>query len=216
LSRDNLIRRTLFGRETLSDIVILTPITDIYNNLFQSFELVYQAKGWWHSKDLWVENRSISFVKTPQSYPIVDAVLALDSPENIIFVGYAGGNPDEVEVGEIMCPKEAVSEDDIAKMTNQACMGYNVNHGRTLLVQNLLGQDDSLVERMKKEHIQAVDMEAYLVYSECNRRSIDVASFLVITDLIGTKPFYMIGPEEYSLVRRSYEGIKNMICGAIK
>ncbi|MBU0460888.1 MAG: hypothetical protein KJ771_08855 [Nanoarchaeota archaeon] len=215
MSRDNLIRRTLFGRETLSDIVILTPITDIYNNLFQSHELVRQTKGWWYSKDFRAENRLISFVKTPQSYPIVDAVRALDSPEKVFFVGYAGGNSNKVEVGEVMCPQEAVSDTYIARMTNQACINYNINHGRILLVHNLLGQDDSLIERMKKEHIHAVDMETYIVYSECNRRGIDVASFLVITDLIDTKPFYMIGPEEYTLVRRSYEGIKNMICGAI-
>ena len=215
LLRNDRIRKRFFGTSEISPVVILTPITALYD-IFESYPKVNETKGWWQQKEVVLNKKKTSLIKIPQGNSVIDVIESLDEIEKVIFMGYAGGLSNNVDIGNILCPHTALFENLSGYRTNtQNFNGYNVNEGKVMLTNSFFEQDQQFIDMAKSNNVVGVDMETYLVYSRCNAKNILVDSFLIVTDLIDKKQFYMTTDEDLSLVDKSYKPLEELVINAI-
>lgn len=212
------IRHAFFGRENLSDRVIITPLSFLYNSLFKDYKTNNETRGWWNSKDIEVDGNSISVLKIPQGYSIVDAVLSLDNPEKIIFMGYAGGNSEKVKVGSIVYPISAIRGNEAVTLPESKLITVpdSIHKGSLIHADTFLEQDNKFINRIIKEGISSVDMETFLLYSISEKNNYGSHSFVIVSDLIDKKPFYKISSEDIEQIKASYGQLEELVVNAAK
>lgn len=212
------IRNTFFGRENLSDRVIITPLSFLYNLLFKDYKTNNETRGWWNSKDIEVDGNNISVLKIPQGYSIMDAVLSLDNPEKIIFMGYAGGNSEKVKVGSIVYPINAIKGNEAVTLPKSRLITVpdSIHKGSLIHSDTFLEQDENFIRNMLEKGISSVDMETFLFYDISQKNNYDSHSFVIVSDLIDKKPFYKISSEDIEQIKASYGQLEELIINAAK
>ncbi len=212
------VRYTFFGREDISKRVIITPLSSLYNSLFEEYPAAKETHGWWNSKDIGVDGKSISVLKVPQGYSILDALASLESPEKIVLMGYAGGNSGKVGIGSIVYPTSALRGDALVNVQEpmEREIPDSVHKGKLIHADTFLEQDEKFIERMHQEGISCVDMETFLLYSAARKNNYGAHSFLIISDLIDKKPFYEASLSDMEKIRSSYGPLEKLVVNAAK
>ena len=210
-----IIRKKLFGTDKLSEIVILTPIKDLFLGLFMGHEAIEERKHcWWTNKDIDIFGKRISFIKIPPGNAIIDAIASLDSPKLVFLIGYCGGISANLNIGDLVWVKKAVF------LNNSFLSGFKIsdsNVKKTILyhVDTFCEQNQEFISSLKKKEINCIDMETFLLYKRCEKRKIKCVSILIATDLPYVKPFYTIDDTDEKKVKEAYKKVEEAITNAV-
>jgi nucleoside phosphorylase len=219
LSEVNKIANVFFGTNSFSDIIIVTPITSIYESLFKNQEKIKESCGWWKIKSLKINSKQIDIAKIPQGNSIVDFLNCLPDCKKIILVGYAGGNSEISQIGDIIIPSRAHLTNHFSyshnfstnEIEDSEIMDLLYKNDSVFHVQTLTEQDYLFINNVKEKGISCVDMETGLLYSESNKIGHDAISFLIITDLIDQKPFYETENSDFEIISKSFVKTEKLI-----
>lgn len=201
-----------FGSSNLGDILIITPITLIYDSLFKTYENIIHTSGWWNHKMINLNSKSISILKIPQGYSILDVLECIDKKDKIIFLGFCGGNSKKTEIGSIICPTQAIFLDN-------GCFKVDLgeeNNSSVLFVRNFSEQDHNIVDFVLKNNIDCVDMETYLLFKHCQKKNTKPLSILIVSDLIDSLPFYELSKEQEAKIMSDFMHVEDIIKDEIR
>jgi hypothetical protein len=204
------IRKTLFGTECIADKVILTPLSEIFHNTLVDIPVESESFGWWNVKNLRFGNGLVSYIKFPQGYAVIDALSAANMHgSKAILLGYAGGNSEMVNIGDVLCPTSA-HNGDFAYYSSLP-LPFSPKVGSLAHSNTFYEQDDQFIEQMRRDNHSCVDMETFLFYMHADRLGIKAASALVISDLVDSRPFYMVDEADKESVRKSFHFFDTII-----
>ncbi len=170
-------RERFFGSDRDWRGAILTPIGSIYNTLPEGTPL---SGGWWQSK-IW---QRLLVCVTPQGSAILDALCALESTTDVIFVGIAGALS-TYAVGDVVEPSTATIDGAAFTSGRDERSPYP-----DVTVATVRCLNESL-ERQEKLTVQAqvVDMEAAWVFAEAQRHRRRARCVLVVSDELHGRTF---------------------------
>ncbi|MEO0136569.1 MAG: purine-nucleoside phosphorylase [candidate division WOR-3 bacterium] len=107
----------------------------------------------------------------------LDMIVALTSaPHEGTTYFYLQGEP----VAPYATFKILKAADEIARQ-----MGLNLHFGGIASVDVFYSPDPDYVPKLRKKGVLAVEMETSLIYYLCNRSSLETASFLLVSDVVG-------------------------------
>jgi len=216
LLQNVLIRKKLFGIEDLSEIIIMTPIRDIYEKVLSRYKLIERlTNGWWNHKRIQLKEKKISFVKISQGHAVLDTLNCFDTAKKVILLGFCGGNSDFLEIGDVICPNDASSREGVVKR-NFNFNFVGVKQGKLMHVNTFCEQNEFFLNLVKTNKISCVDMETFFLYSECLRKNIECCSLLITTDLLATRPFYLTDQNDFKKVHNAYRTFEEAVSYVVK
>jgi len=107
----------------VGDVVVLTPIKNIFELLLKHFKPVpwgkwiYKPEGRWGLWRSTVEGLAVSFTRTGVGAPELAFIeeLAAAGASHFVFLGLAGGLGESIEVGDLIVPTGGVCEDGFSQ-----------------------------------------------------------------------------------------------------
>jgi purine-nucleoside phosphorylase len=205
-----------FGEIKHSDIIIVTPLTLIFETLFKDIKPESSSRGWWLHKKIVLETnnlkQTISIMKIQPGNSIIDFIHCLDNPKKIIFIGFAGGIDNSLSIGQVIIPKIALMKNKKVEIKNSIYdKKYSVYAVNTFFEQNKI-----FINKMVKRKISCLDMETFLLYNEAKKMKINVVSILIISDLVRKLPFYEVKKSDFDFVNMSLTKVEEIIKNEIR
>lgn len=202
-----LVARTLFGFvPSQVDLLVITPLSSLFTQLHSVFHTKEHYFGFYESYLITGNNnKMIMLTRIAQGIEGQDVCWIFQNTD-ILFLGYAGGLSDQIELGGVYEVESAVLPEGktLFLSKRELFSGIKVGYSPAMIGRIV----DEYCAAAGRKKCDAVDMEtAYCAETSLGNRN-SFAAFLLVTDIPGVRNFWELTEEEKRLIK---EGERNMI-----
>jgi nucleoside phosphorylase len=172
----NLIRKTLYGLETLvPENAIFTTISGIYHIIISSMTNKTENKnGWWQSMTGEFMDQDVIAVKIPQNTGVIDAALSLENTGSLLFIGYCGALNESFDLKDIIFADKAISQ----QCTSCPSIGSSLKKATVGTVKSFMEPQPAFFQK----EIDCIDMETFYFLKAAKKVAKRYGSILAVSD----------------------------------
>ena len=194
--------------QPITESVVITPISKIYEQIKKDYSLIRETRGWWQKMEIKIVKKPSLILKVPPGSNIMDCLnaISLNGVKRVIFLGFCGSLSKRIKIGKIVSPATAFFGNKKPISFPYLDKKYKIVTTPQLLL-NL-----TVLKKLKKRKIDFVDMESYFFYRWAQKNNISLAlPIFIVTDQPLYLPFFDCGKKETTLINKAVDRVSKMI-----